>query len=203
MEEKKLLSSLKHTLCLKHISCALIMWIIISPVGLYSAPSCNQGCPANLGSSIDVSEFTLDPEFKNQVLQSQKAMHEKHFGDLDVVDHRFVFVSASMPMQTLIAYERAAQKYGFHLIMQGLIKGSYRETTSVFQEFIKKTGGGISIDPELFNTYQIKAVPTIILADKNAIDRVAGNITLDYALELFAKHGELSSIAGKALKEKS
>ncbi len=95
----------------------------------------------------------------------------------------FVFVSFSMPKASLIELNNQAQKYNATLVMRGIYKNSFREMRKKILE-ISSDGLSINIDPKAFEQYNIKQVPTFVLIDKNKeINRLSGNVSLDYAYE--------------------
>lgn len=187
MEEKKLLPSLK-----KLIYCTIGLIAIYGEIF-----ASDQSCPNELlYDKIQILD-EADKEW-GQTLQAQDFKEEDASAPVG-----YVFVSTSMPLNTLMQYELEAQKYGFHLLMQGLINENYRETIAFFDEFIQKTKGGITIDPELFQQFNVQQVPTIILTNGNHSDVIKGNITLEYALRSFATSGDLKEMARVILKEAS
>ena len=197
MEETQLLFTLEKSFK------ALLLIALTSLSASLNAACPDQSCPYD---GIEGVQLTADQKDSVQAIIDAGRKHIsstfQEWGGERASEHQgFIFVSSSMPMQTLVAYEKAAQKYGFHLIMRGLIDGSYRATQAYFEDFIKETGGGISIDPELFEHYEVSQVPTIILEQGEARDQIKGNVTLDYALQEFAKTGDTAAVASKLLGE--
>ena len=124
-----------------------------------------------------------------------------------------IFVSSSIPKTALKDLIIQAKQSGGILVFRGLI-GSLRNT----QEFlgnISKDNVSAIIDPRLFDLFQIKTVPTFVVLSNNMQncessacnvspihDRIAGNITLEYALEQIADgDGEAKNIASSFLKK--
>ncbi len=124
-----------------------------------------------------------------------------------------IFVSSSIPKTALKDLIIQAKHSGGILVFRGLI-GSLRNT----QEFlgnISKDNVSAIIDPRLFDLFQIKTVPTFVVLSNNmqncessacnvspTHDRIAGNITLEYALEEIANgDGEAKNIAISFLKK--
>ncbi len=98
-------------------------------------------------------------------------------------DGILVFVSFSMPKASLIKLNKQAQKYNATLIMRGIYKNSFSEMRKKILE-ISPDGLSINIDPKAFEQYNIKQVPTFVLVENNKeINRLAGNVSLDYAYE--------------------
>ena len=118
-------------------------------------------------------------------LSSQK--DKKHFAQL------FIFVSAIMPQQSLIALGREAQKIGAHVVFRGLVGETFPET----QAYMKDLNIAAEIDPPKFDDYKITVVPTFILTNKQTVDRVSGHISLFEALDQFRKKGDLKIEAQK------
>lgn len=98
-------------------------------------------------------------------------------------DGILIFVSFSMPKASLIELNKQAQKYNATLVMRGIYKNSFSEMRKKILE-ISSDGLSINIDPKAFEQYNIKQVPTFVLIDKNKeINRLSGNVSLDYAHE--------------------
>ncbi len=92
-----------------------------------------------------------------------------------------IFVSFSMPKETLKALAFEAQKHKAVLVIRGLIDNSFLKTAT----FVKELGEGIILDPLLFRKYNIVMVPTFIEEQQAGYKKISGNITLAYALSKF------------------
>lgn len=103
----------------------------------------------------------------------------------------FIFVSSSMPQQSIKALGQQAQKIGAHLVFRGLVRGTFPKT----QSYMKDLGVAAEIDPPKFEDYKVTVVPTFVLVNKQTVDRVAGHISLSEALDQFQKIGELKTEA--------
>lgn len=112
---------------------------------------------------------------------------EQHLAQL------FIFVSASMPQQSIKVLGQQAQKIGAHLVFQGLVGGTFPST----QNYMKELGVDAEIDPPKFNDYTVTIVPTFILTRNNISDRISGHVSLLEALDQFRKKGELKSESQK------
>lgn len=93
----------------------------------------------------------------------------------------YIFVSLSMPKETLKALAGEAKKHNAVLVIRGLIDNSFLKTAT----FVKELGEGIVLDPLLFRDYNVLAVPTFIETHQAGYKKISGNITLAYALEKF------------------
>lgn len=115
----------------------------------------------------------------------------------------YIFASLSMPKTRLIKLIKEATNYNAMVVLRGLKNNSYKETTNLLQPIIKEAGFGFIVDPTLFTEFNVTKAPVFVLNDpasKNH-DKVSGNINLKYALEQFAKHGDLKQEAFKILSK--
>lgn len=126
----------------------------------------------------------------------------------------YIFVSFSLSEKALLNLAQEAKVYGATLVLRGFIEGSYSRTVKALQNIIIKTGQGIIIDPELFNLFSISAVPTYVLSQPFQLnasmrtqtpihDRIQGHVSIQYALETFAKEGDLQEEANSLLTQAS
>ncbi|MBY0272289.1 MAG: type-F conjugative transfer system pilin assembly protein TrbC [Alphaproteobacteria bacterium] len=132
-----------------------------------------------------------------------------------------LFVSFSLGEKALLNLAHEAKAYGATLVLRGFKNNSYAQTVKILQKIIQATGQGFIIDPELFSLFSISSVPTYVLSrpfqlqtfepktlESHALertqtpihDRLQGHVSLQYALETFAKEGDLKEEA-KALLE--
>ena len=96
----------------------------------------------------------------------------------------YIFVSFSMNDEALKAYYSEAQKNDATLIMKGLVNDSFTET----KEKLDELNIGYDINPELFDKYEVKTVPTIIKDDDGNIKKLTGHILLSEALNIFKEN---------------
>ena len=123
-----------------------------------------------------------------------------------------IFVSHSMPISLLKSYAKEATKYNGVLVFRGLPEGSFHRLAKLVSDISGDNAEGIAmqIDDEAFKAFDIKCVPTIVLSKPPSIfsdqvkggsfDKISGNITIKYALEVFAKEGDLKTNAREVLK---
>lgn len=128
-----------------------------------------------------------------------------------------IFVSFSMPKESLKGWMMEAEKIDAPIIIRGLIHNSFKETTQTMKDLIKDNHGGVQLDPQQFKKYQINKVPAVVVTSNSTClptqsciehyDVVYGNVTLAYALsKIAAEKDEVSEIAKnqlQKLKEKS
>lgn len=110
----------------------------------------------------------------------------------------FVFVSLSMPRPALEKLVDQAARARASIILRGFAQGSLRETVSQVQGLIGTRQVAVQIDPNAFDRFSIARVPSFVLvrdgtrpqscaagtcAPPEGFLRVAGDVSLDYALE--------------------
>jgi len=114
-----------------------------------------------------------------------------------------IFVSFSMPKESLRTWLKEADKVNASVVIRGLVDNSFKATTKAVYDLVKDNDSqGVIIDPTLFEQFHINKVPAIVVtgADDN-YDVVYGDITLDYGLRLIANKGEFGKEkASNALK---
>lgn len=123
-----------------------------------------------------------------------------------------VFVSSSMPIASLKAFNREAIKYGATLVFKGLPNNSFQDLIELVSK-ISENGkeGRMQLDDEAFTKFSITKVPTIVLIEErscqgfqtciNTYDKVEGNISIKQALEMFAKDGDTQDTAQEVLEQ--
>ncbi len=121
-----------------------------------------------------------------------------------------LFVSFSLGEKALLNIAQDAKKWNATLVLRGFKEGSYIKTAKALQKIIQKTGQGFIIDPELFTLFAIQVVPTFVLSKPFQLnasermqtplhDRIQGHVSAQYALETFAKEGDLKDEAKSLL----
>ena len=110
-----------------------------------------------------------------------------------------IFISCSLPQASLQQYLADAPKYHAQVLMQGLVGNSLKATSTL----IKNQNSGLIIEPIIFEKLNIQKIPAIAQLNQRAMnclntqncipdaknyDIVYGNVTLDYALKLFARN---------------
>ena len=124
-----------------------------------------------------------------------------------------IFVTLTMPAGSLERLVEQAERAGAVLMLRGLHRQSMRETLAAVNALIGTRRVHWLIDPEAFERYGIKVAPTFVLTPANDASsisgttltasgvqcntaicreaapfvRVAGDVSLDYALEFMAR----------------
>lgn len=113
-----------------------------------------------------------------------------------------VFVSFSMPDATLARLVDQAARARATMVLRGLVDGSLQQTVLRAQGLIGQRKVGFQIDPQAFDRFSITATPTFVLLKAGAVAApcaagtcfpassyvaVAGDVSIDYALEYFKR----------------
>ncbi|MPL92153.1 hypothetical protein SDC9_38250 [bioreactor metagenome] len=124
-----------------------------------------------------------------------------------------LFASFSMPETSLRQMMREANTYGLTVVFRGFVNNSVFDTRARLEEVFAEDedGEAFAIDPTLFQRFQIKAVPVlVVLAEELDTcttpacetdlpprhDRVAGNVPVETALRLIvAGAGDAAAVA--------
>lgn len=123
-----------------------------------------------------------------------------------------IFISSSIPKESIKDLIFQAKRAGAVLVLNGFI-GSLKNTQEFFSNNFKDDPAVI-IDPRLFELFQVKIVPTFVVMkdvsqncdnDKCQFspihDRIAGNISLQYALEEISKDSKPDSLVFEFLRK--
>lgn len=150
---------------------------------------------------ISVNVSSAEP---NCSLQNRSTIAPSHHSTIRV------FVSLSMPEQSLKQYAIAAKKAGASLVLRGLVDNSMKKTVQRLQGLIQEINVTVLIDPTLYRLFKIDKVPAVVVLPPHEIrftndemrahDVIYGQTTLNYALQQIAEKGEAASTAQEALK---
>lgn len=112
-----------------------------------------------------------------------------------------ILVSFSMPPEALRNLARQADSAGAVLVLRGLVDDSLNKTARVIRAVLGDDAGDstFQINPNAFRAYQVRDVPTFILAQTPADGKasctagtdyvsVRGDATLEYALRKLGEH---------------
>lgn len=128
-----------------------------------------------------------------------------------------IFVSFSMPKQSLQSILRDAKKIHASVVIRGLVDNSFQKTYQAIGELVQASGGdGMELNPLWFKRFDIQSVPSVVIVpegsscfkqleacDKNHnYDQMTGNITLFSALKMIRDKGSVTQyIAEEALNK--
>jgi conjugal transfer pilus assembly protein TrbC len=130
-------------------------------------------------------------------------------------DELMVFASFTMPAASLKRLVSQARQVGAAVVLRGFRNNSLKETAQAI-EALGEPGGNVLVNPNAFTKYQVKAVPTLVLASAATVDQVdaqgcalpdhyvavSGDVTLDYALDEIARRApEFAPVATRYLRQ--
>jgi len=116
-----------------------------------------------------------------------------------------IFVSLSMPETSLRLLVTQAERSGATLLLRGLKANSMKQTLEAVQALIGERKVNWQIDPEAYARYSVRHAPTFVLTKSgvagdsnnascgtsciaaNAFYSVAGDVSLDYALDALVR----------------
>jgi len=131
------------------------------------------------------NSYKLDLELPNK--DNSEASFKEDTVKQAVKPTLIVFISSSIPRESLKNYTLEAKKYeNIVFLMRGLVNSSFIST----KDFILGFDGSVQIQEDAFDNYKVLVVPTIVLAkeDENGkltFDKVSGNISIFSALKTF------------------
>lgn len=130
----------------------------------------------------------------------------------------YVFVSFSMPEITLKRLLSQAARIDASLILRGLVDDDLGKTKEKIVRLMEadaqgktRIKGGFAIDPTLFERFAITQVPSFVLTDAPVTRctesdcasadhaRLAGDITIDYALETLSREAPAMKASAEQL----
>lgn len=113
-----------------------------------------------------------------------------------------IFVSFSMPEQSIVSLMKDAKRIHASIVIRGLIHNSFKETFLKMASIVKEaSGGGVELNPPAFKKYNIQKVPAVVVIPTNqtcfsekicaeeSFDVIYGDIPLYDALKAIRDHG--------------
>jgi type-F conjugative transfer system pilin assembly protein TrbC len=128
--------------------------------------------------SLSLKECSTHHSLGCSKLQNLKPIKtQQEFSDSSL----YIFVSFSMPKETLKALAVEAKRHNAVLVIRGLTHNSFLKTAI----FLKELGESVVLNPLLFRDYNVVVVPTFIEEHQAGYRKISGNITLAYAIQKF------------------
>ena len=123
-----------------------------------------------------------------------------------------IFVSFSMPEQSIVSLMKDAKKIHASIVIRGLIHNSFKETFLKMASIVKEAGGGgVELNPPAFKKYNIQNVPAVVvlptsqtcfsekICAEEKFDVIYGDIPLYDALKAIRDHGAISKHVAEPL----
>jgi len=160
-----------------------------------------------------INQKMQTPEFKatQQFATNQKNPLEEMAQEHQSVSDAIIFVSFSMPKQSLEQWLAVSNQLHIPLVLRGMIDNSIKKTEQAIIPLVKKVHGGFQINPVLYRSFNIQQVPAIVVVnhhgchtdaecgDKQQFDVIYGQTTMNYALSQLADKGEQAPEVARAL----
>lgn len=103
----------------------------------------------------------------------------------------YIFMTFDLPDQLWIEYSKSLEKIGGAFAIRGLPNNSFLSFARKVKNLREKgVSAPIQLNPQLFIDYQIECSPTMALIQGRICDKISGSISVDHAVEKFAKEGE-------------
>jgi conjugal transfer pilus assembly protein TrbC len=80
----------------------------------------------------------------------------------EVSPHLYVFVSSSLNTSELVALARDSASLDAPMLLRGLVGSSLQETLFTLTDVVAQ-GAALELDPLLFESYGVEAVPAVVL----------------------------------------
>ncbi|HEV2523947.1 MAG TPA: type-F conjugative transfer system pilin assembly protein TrbC, partial [Gammaproteobacteria bacterium] len=123
--------------------------------------------------SQDSADATKIPVLSDDIPDQKTALKAAAFNSIND-SALLVFVSFSMPKQSLQAWARQAKKAGGTLVLRGLVDNSLRKTLLKIQDVLGAENlNTLNIDPLAFETFGIHTVPAVIVTDQTQAPALA------------------------------
>ncbi len=142
--------------------------------------------------STDLSFFKNENPSPTAKGKCKNCFHE---GVIHIIEEPMVkvFMSFSVPENIWINISKELSKVGGTFVLRGIPGNSFNELASKISK-LKKNGvdAQIQIDPMSFREFGVDCVPTFVVANGKKFDKVAGNISLEFAMNYLSEKGELA-----------
>lgn len=141
-----------------------------------------------LMGSVHADELSVEKEAAMWVEQLMKKRECGCFEEEQVpgIESFYVFMSFSVPDDVWIALSIELVKLGGSFVLRGLPENSFEKFAQRIASLRKKgVEAPIHIDPRLFETFTVTAVPCIAMKE-DRWSKLSGAVSLDYACRLFA-----------------
>lgn len=102
-----------------------------------------------------------------------------------------VFMSFSIPDETWLQLSQDVADVGGVFVLQGLPNNSFRDFAARLLALREKgLAVQVDIDPKKFKDYDVTRVPTFVISQDGLFDKVSGNVSTSFAMDLMARQGD-------------
>lgn len=172
---------------------------------------------AVIGLGVSVAVMATELDEQNAVLKSAQEAHATTTPATPTLQNSvYIFISFSMPKESLQQWAAQAKKINAPLVIQGLVDDSFTKTQQAVAALAKEGQGGVILDPRLFRQYHITQVPAVVVVHPTMTtpclpnqscwhpeinDVVIGDVGLESALQAVADRGDNTAVAERFLVE--
>lgn len=111
------------------------------------------------------------------------------------------FVSLSIPKEGLKPMLNDARRFGIPATLRGLKENDFRKTAAAVYDLAKEdNNAGVQIDPTLFERYDVRAVPALVVTCPGHYDIVRGSLQIEDALKEIVRRGDCADAARRLLE---
>ena len=137
---------------------------------LFTPPSVGKVCRES--SPCGRSPLFQDPDPAQPAFEKEEKSAKKE-------SSLSVLVSLEMPETSLKELFVQLKKVGGRLVVRGLVEDSFSKTKTRLEQL----GIEVDIDPEIFERFEVKAVPFFVFEKGKKTQTLRGNVTVAFALE--------------------
>jgi len=101
-----------------------------------------------------------------------------------VCAQEMVFLSFSMPKQSLELWFYQVQQLGLPIYFRGLYQNDFVKMKNKLLKYQFSSNDNIAIDPLKFKQYKIQGVPCLVKVSKSKFDKICGDVPLNYLLKI-------------------
>jgi conjugal transfer pilus assembly protein TrbC len=151
-------------------------------------------------SVLPMSQQDRIKKYTDQIHSEQVPIEQ----DESKIPSAVYFVSLSIPSEGLLPMLDDAHRLGIPATLRGLVDNDFRKTAAAIFELSKQNKNvGLQIDPTLYQRFNIKSVPALVVTCPGHSDIIRGTLPLIDALKKIAEIGDCSQTAKAILGDKS
>jgi conjugal transfer pilus assembly protein TrbC len=172
-----------------------------------------KGLPETLGPASTAPKIQSAPVDIEALAKRFRDTHGQSLnpGSLGPKPALLVFVSLSMPRESLSVLAEQAARAKATLVLRGLVGRSFQKTAQAIRSAGGEARAGWIVDPRLFDRFEVSVAPTVVLANAAAATldcadsqcvgaaeyaKIAGDVSLDYSLrQISSRQPSLAPLA--------
>jgi len=112
-------------------------------------------------------------------------------------DNILIFISFSMPENSIKAWLTQANRLHVPLILRGLVENDFLKTRTKINALLKEGKGAIQIDPLWYHSFDITHVPAVVVQGRDGFDVALGDVGLEVSLKAIVNRGDKAKSEAK------